>query len=275
MGILGTLIGGALGFTLGGPLGALLGATIGSSLGGAAANAGPRRETPPGRGPAPAPPPPAMDPVEERRIAFFVATFGVMGHIAKADGRVSEEEARFARAVMEGLDLDAQDRRLAARLFAEGKSPHFHLDAALAQLLRLVGRRRNLLRSFLEIQWKAAWADGVVHPAERGILDHIGAVLGFTRAELEQMERLASASFAPRQASAEERLEAAYGVLGLERSADDEELRAAYKRLMMQHHPDRLAAQGLPEEMKEEATRRTQDIQRAYQTIRDARKKAA
>lgn len=275
MGILGTLIGGALGFTLGGPLGALLGATIGSSLGGAAANAGPRREAPPGRGPSAPPPPPAMDPVEERRIAFFVATFGVMGHIAKADGRVSEEEARFARAVMEGLDLDAQDRRLAARLFAEGKSPHFHLDAALGQLLRLVGRRRNLLRSFLEIQWKAAWADGVVHPAERGILDHIGAVLGFTRAELEQMERLASASFAPRQASAEERLEAAYGALGLERSADDEELRAAYKRLMMQHHPDRLAAQGLPEEMKEEATRRTQDIQRAYQTIRDARKKAA
>lgn len=275
MGILGTLIGGALGFTLGGPLGALLGATIGSSLGGAAANAGPRREAPPGGGPSAPPPPPAMDPVEERRVAFFVATFGVMGHIAKADGRVSEEEARFARAVMEGLDLDAQDRRLAARLFAEGKSPHFHLDAALAQLLRLLGRRRNLLRSFLEIQWKAAWADGVVHPAERGILDHIGAVLGFTRAELEQMERLASASFAPRQASAEERLEAAYGALGLERSADDEELRAAYKRLMMQHHPDRLAAQGLPEEMKEEATRRTQDIQRAYQTIRDARKKAA
>lgn len=275
MGILGTLIGGALGFTLGGPLGALLGATIGSSLGGAAANAGPRREAPPGGGPSAPPPPPAMDPVEERRVAFFVATFGVMGHIAKADGRVSEEEARFARAVMEGLDLDAQDRRLAARLFAEGKSPHFHLDAALGQLLRLLGRRRNLLRSFLEIQWKAAWADGVVHPAERGILDHIGAVLGFTRAELEQMERLASASFAPRQASAEERLEAAYGALGLERSADDEELRAAYKRLMMQHHPDRLAAQGLPEEMKEEATRRTQDIQRAYQTIRDARKKAA
>lgn len=281
MGILGTLIGGALGFTLGGPLGALLGATIGSSLGSAAANAGTRSSGAPGpaghrgRSGGGPPPPPAMDPVEERRVAFFVATFGVMGHIAKADGRVSEEEAQFARAVMEGLGLDADDRRLAAQLFAEGKSPHFHLDAALAQLVRILGRRRNLLRSFLEIQWKAAWADGVVHPEERRILDHIGAVLGFSRAELQQMERLASASFAPRQATAEERLAGAYGILGLERSADDDELRSAYKRLMMQHHPDRLAAQGLPEEMKEEATRRTQEIQRAYQTIRDARRKAA
>lgn len=282
MGILGTLIGGALGFTLGGPLGALLGATIGSSLGSAAANAGGRPSGARGSsdhagrsGGGPPPPPPAMDPVEERRVAFFVATFGVMGHIAKADGRVSEEEAQFARAVMEGLGLDADDRRLAAQLFAEGKSPHFHLDAALAQLQRLLGRRRNLLRSFLEIQWKAAWADGVVHPEERRILDHIGAVLGFSPAELQQMERLASASFAPRRATPEELLAGAYGVLGLERSADDDEVRSAYKRLMMQHHPDRLAAQGLPEEMKEEATRRTQEIQRAYQTIRDARRKAA
>ena len=275
MGMWGTLIGGALGFTFGGPLGALLGAAIGSGVGGGGA----RDPGPQGRRPPPPPPPPAgapgPDPLEERRIAFFVATFGVMGHIAKADGRVSPEEAEFAHAVMEGLGLDARDRSLAARIFAEGKSPDFHLDAALGQLLRVVGRRRNLLRSFLEIQFKAAWADGFVHPAERAILEHIGAVLGFSARELEQMERLAAADFAPRRVSEEEQLAAAYGVLGLDPSVGDETLRASYKRLMLQHHPDRLAAQGLPAEMKDEATRRTQEIQRAYQTIRDARKKAA
>ena len=274
MGMWGTLIGGALGFTFGGPLGALLGAAIGSGVGGGAAAA---RERGPGGRPPPPPPPGAAgpDPVEERRIAFFVATFGVMGHIAKADGRVSPEEAEFAHAVMEGLGLDARDRNLAARIFAEGKSPDFHLDAALGQLVRVVGRRRNLLRNFLEIQFKAAWADGFVHPAERAILEHIGAVLGFSARELEQMERLAAADFAPRRVSEEEQLAAAYGVLGLDPSVGDEPLRAAYKRLMLQHHPDRLAAQGLPAEMKDEATRRTQEIQRAYQTIRDARKRAA
>ena len=263
----GTLIGGTLGWTLGGPLGAMLGAAIGSSMSGSA-----RVHRFPDQGPG-APPPPASS-HEQRRVAFFVATFGVMGHIAKADGHVSEEEAELAREVMAGLGLDARDRQLAVRLFNEGKSPRFALDDALAQLVQVAGRRRNLLRAFVEIQFKAAWADGSVHPEERRILDHIGAFLGFSSAEMAQMERVATAGMAPRRPSPEETLKEAYGVLGAERSASDDEIRSTYRRLMRQHHPDRLAAQGLPEEMKEEATRRTQEIQKAYQTIRDARRAA-
>ncbi len=269
MGFWGTLIGGTLGWTLGGPLGAMLGAAIGSSMSGSA-----RMHSYPGQGPGAPPPPPPGNSHEQRRVAFFVATFGVMGHIAKADGQVTEEEAQLAREVMEGLGLDARDRTLAARIFNEGKSPRFNLDDALGQLVQVAGRRRNLLRAFMEIQFKAAWADGTVHPEERRILDHIGAVLGFSRGEMAQMERVASAGMRPRGPSPEEKLKEAYGVLGAERSASDDEIRSTYRRLMRQHHPDRLAAQGLPEEMKEEATRRTQEIQKAYQTVREARRAA-
>ena len=280
MGLWGTLIGGTLGWTLGGPLGAMLGAALGANLGGGGRGYGPA----PGGRPGPQPPPPGRgpqpgfgrvpDPAEERRVAFFVATFGVMGHIAKADGRVSEEEVRLAREVMTGLGLDARDRKLAVRLFNEGKSPRFALDAALTQLARVAGPRRNLLRAFVEIQIKAAWADGRVHPAERRILNHLGAFLGFSAAEMAQMERVAAAGLGTRRPSPEQALKDAYGVLGVERSAPDDDLRSAYRRLMRQHHPDRLAAQGLPEEMKEEATRRTQEIQKAYQTVREARRAA-
>ena len=271
MGIWGTIIGGALGWSLGGPLGAMLGAAIGSNLG-----AAPRTEThgAPRSGRMP-PPPPRRDPLEERRLAFFVATFGVMGHIAKADGRVSEEEARLAREVIDGLAMGAHERDLAIRLFNEGKSPRFDLQGALTQLSHVAGRRRNLLRSFVELQWKAAWADGTIHPAERAILDHVGRSLGFSAAEMAQRERVAAAAFEPRRRSPDEKLEEAYAVIGVPRDATDDELRTAYRRLMRQHHPDRLAAQGLPEEMKDEATRRTQDIQKAHQTIRNARRRAA
>lgn len=271
MGIWGTIIGGALGWTLGGPLGAMLGAAIGSNLG-ERPRADSYRRPRSGRAP---PPPPRHDPLEERRLAFFVATFGVMGHVAKADGRVSEEEVRLAREVIAGLALGEDERNLAIRLFNEGKSSRFDLSGALGQLRRVAGRRRNLLRSFVELQWKAAWADGSVHPAERRILDHIGRFLGFSAAEMAQMERVAAAAFEPRRRSPDEKLEEAYAVIGVPRSASDDELRTAYRRLMRQHHPDRLAAQGLPEEMKDEATRRTQDIQKAYQTIRNARRRAA
>ena len=278
MSLWGTLIGGTLGWTLGGPLGAMLGAAVGSSLGGRARAEtmhGPRPAHPRGPRPFAAPPPPPADRAEERRVAFFVATFGVMGHIAKADGRVSEEEVALAREVMAGLGLDSRDRNLAVRIFNEGKSPRFDLDEALGQLARVAGRRRNLLRAFVEIQFKAAWADGSVHPEERRILDHIGALLGFSVHEMAQMERVATAGFADRRReSPEEKLKEAYGVLGADRSASDEDIRSAYRRLMRQHHPDRLAAQGLPEEMKAEATRRTQEIQKAYQTVREARRAA-
>ena len=269
MGFWGTLIGGTLGWTLGGPLGAMLGAAIGSSMSGSA-----RMHSYPGQGPGAPPPPPPGNSHEQRRVAFFVATFGVMGHIAKADGQVTEEEAQLAREVMEGLGLDARDRSLAARIFNEGKSPRFNLDDALGQLVQVAGRRRNLLRAFMGIQCKAAWADGSVHPEERRILDHIGAFLGFSRGEMAQMERVASAGMRPRGPSPEEKLKEAYGVLGAERASSDDEIRSTYRRRMRQHHPARLAAQGLPEERKEEATRRTQEIQKAYQTIREARRAA-
>jgi len=197
-----------------------------------------------------------------------------MGHIAKADGRVTAEEAQIFREVMDGLRMAPEERQFATRLFIQGKSPHFPVDDALRQLRQVAGNRRSLLRSFVEIQWKAAWADGQIHPAERRILDHIGAVLGFSDAELAHMERMVAAEMGPQAASPEESLREAYGVLGIPRDASDRELRSAYKRLLFQHHPDRLAAQGLPEEMKEEATRRTQEIRRAYDTVRDARKAA-
>ena len=213
-------------------------------------------------------------PVEERRVAFFVATFGVMGHIAKADGQVSEEEAQLAREIMRGLARAREDRQLAVRLFNAGKAPEFDIDGALGQLRRMCGNRRNLLRNFVEIQFRAAWADGSMHPAERRILNHVGAFFGFSPREMAQMERVASAGVRPQKPGPEEQLKEAYGVLGIARSASDAELRTAYRRLMRQHHPDRLAAQGLPEEMKAEATRRSQQITSAYQTVRNARKAA-
>ncbi len=265
MGLWGTLIGGTLGFTLGGPLGALLGAALGSSFGD-----GNRQSRERVRRGAP-PPGSERDPNEIRRVTFFVATFGVMGHIAKADGRVSEEEAELARAVMEGLGLGPEERRLAGQLFDQGKSPDFDLNDALDQLRTTVGRRRNLLRAFMDIQLKAAWADGHVHPEERRILDHVARSLGFPPAELARMERMAASQFQRRGASPETKLHRAYEALGLERGASDEDLKTTYRRLMRQNHPDRLAAQGLPEEMKAEATRRTQEIQEAYRLIRDAR----
>ncbi len=167
----GKLAGGAFGFMMGGPLGALLGVALGHQFdrGLGSARSGLEEDFAPG--------------AQERvQMVFFTASFSVMGHLAKADGRVSEDEIRLAQQVMGRMGLDADQRKLAIDLFNEGKQPGFDLDAVLEQFRHECGRRVNLLRMFVEIQLAAALADGDVHPAERQILLHICERVGFPRA---------------------------------------------------------------------------------------------
>lgn len=265
----GTLLGGTFGYLLGGPLGALLGAALGRRF-----DKGLQ-----GLGDA------GVAPGEQERVqtAFFTATFAVMGHLAKVDGQVSQQEIRLAEAVMARMNLDAELRRTAIRLFNEGKAADFDLDAVLDQFRRECHRRRHLLQMFVEIQLHACYADGAVHTEEARVLRHICERLGFSREEFAQLEALVRAAqgFAgagaqgqrPGAAPSRDRLANAYKMLGVTRDAGDAEIKTAYRRLMNQHHPDKLVAKGLPEEMIALATERTQEIKAAYETVKAARER--
>lgn len=266
----GKLIGGTFGYLLGGPLGALLGAALGHRVDERLGHGAPGE----GRW---------DEPTQERiQAAFFTATFSVMGHIAKADGRVSPQEIELARAVMAHMRLDEQQRRAAINLFNEGKADEFPLDEALRQFRRECHRRTTLLQMFLEIQVQAAYADGVMDAAERAILLRICDVLGVDHALFVQLEAMVRAArhFAgggaggqapPQRETSSGVLRDAYAVLGVDKSVSDDEAKRAYKRLMNQHHPDKLVAKGLPQEMIRLATEKTQEIKRAYDTVRAAR----
>jgi len=67
-------------------------------------------------------------------------------------------------------------------------------------------------------------------------------------------------------------IEEAYKVLGVSSDVDDAQLKKAYRRLMSQHHPDKLVAKGLPPEMMQLAKEKTQEIQAAYDRVKTARK---
>ena len=250
-----TLLGGAFGFMLGGPIGALIGATLGSSLGGTGRRfeAGPR----PGYR------------REQAQLAFFAATFGVMGHVAKADGRVSPEEIHLASRVMDELGLGREQRRAARALFNRGKSRGFPLDDVIDQLRSECLRGTNIRRMFLEIQFQAAWADGAIHPEERRVLRRIAMRLGLSEADFIELERMMGSGV--RSSRDGPTLDDAYGTLGVSPDAPDHEVKRAYRRLMSRHHPDKLAAKGLPEEMMRAATERTQQIKAAWDTVKSGR----
>jgi DnaJ like chaperone protein len=131
---------------------------------------------------------------------------------------------------------------------------------------------------FLEIQIQAAYADGVLDGREENVLHKICGHLGISRFEYERLKLQYRAQQRfyghSQQVNDKSLLDNAYGVLGVSASASDTEVKKAYRRLMSQHHPDKLVAKGLPEEMMNIATEKTQKIRKAYETIRDARKKS-
>ena len=261
-----TLLGGAFGFMIGGPIGAFIGASIGSSLGSARRHyrTGPQPEY---RRFETGPPPGYRR--ERAQLAFFAATFGVMGHVAKADGRVSPEEIRLANRVMDQLGLRGEQRLAARALFNKGKSRGFALDDVIDQLRSECLRGTNIRRMFLEIQFQAAWADGDIHPEERRVLRRIAMRLGLSEADFIHLERMMSSGV--RSTSDGPTLDDAYETLGVSPDAPDDEVKRAYRRLMSRHHPDKLAAKGLPEEMMRAATERTQQIKAAWDTVKSAR----
>jgi DnaJ like chaperone protein len=257
----GKALGGAFGFMIGGPLGALMGIAFGHNFDRGMNSLGDAEWQGDGQ--------------DRIQAAFFTATFSVMGYIAKADGKVTRDEIKLAESVMSHLGLPAEMRESARKLFNEGKSSDFPIDEVLDQFRKESKRRTTLIQMFLEIQLQAAYADGVMHPAEKEVLRHICARLGISLSQLDRLEEMFKAGFGragyqPGQ-SQQTTVEEAYAILAVDKSISDSELKKAYRRLMSQHHPDKLVAKGLPEEMIADATEKTQQIKAAYDKIREAR----
>jgi DnaJ like chaperone protein len=203
------------------------------------------------------------------------STFSVMGAIAKADRVVSPEEIRTAEAIFDRLRLAGAQREAAKAAFNRGKAPDFDLDAAVDGFARIGRGRGPLLQLFLQIQCTAVAADGNVHPAEHQMLLRVARRLGLTERDVAQLEALLRTASAGRSTAGapppQKRLDDAYAALGLTPGATEAEIKRAYRRLMSQNHPDKLAARGLPESMREIAEERSREINTAYDVIKAAR----
>ena len=255
----GKLVGGTFGFMLGGPIGAILGAALGHNFDKGIKGFSEQAQF--GRGQQ-----------ERVQTAFFTAAFSVMGHVCKADGRVSEDELEIARRVMAEMQLTSEQKKAAIALFNEGKKPDFPLDDVLRQLKQEIGLRINLQRMFIEIQCYAAYADNHIHPAEKELLYHVCKVLRIPRNELDSILKSIGAQFHHQQSHTDKpSVKDAYDILGISSKATDAEVKKAYRRLMSQHHPDKLVSKGLPEEMMKIATQRTHEIRQAYESIKEKR----
>lgn len=202
---------------------------------------------------------------------FFKTVFNLLGHIAKADGHISEDEVKLTEAYMDKMGLTQEHKREAIRLFKEGASSDFNLQACLMAYRDLGARSPNLSQMLLVYLTNLAMVDGILHDREIEILRQVADSVGFSRTAFEQLLRMIGAqnSFAKDQQHND--LELAYAALGVAAETSDADIKKAYRKLMSQFHPDKLMGQGLPEEMIKSATERSQEVQAAYDLIKKSR----
>ena len=203
------------------------------------------------------------------------STFSVMGALCKADSVVTRDEIQAVEQVFRMFNLHGAQKQKAKDAFNRGKEPDFDLDAAVDSFASLSRGRGPLLQLFLQVQCMAIAADGKIHPAEHEMLVRIATRLGLSEADVLQLEALlrsatgrGSAAGAP---PTQDRLKDAYAALGVTPESSGAEIKSAYRKLISENHPDKLASRGLPESMRQVAEERSREINSAYDLIKEVR----
>ncbi|WP_392563412.1 co-chaperone DjlA [Orbus wheelerorum] len=221
---------------------------------------------------------------------FLTIAFEVLGHLSKAKGQVTQYDINIAQHFMDDLQLDPEKRKLAQDSFNRGKSLDYPLQDRLNELYEQYRSRRKVLNIFCETLIKAAISDGSLHEKEEQILYIVAQAFRIPRLQMSTYIQMMMASYQFQQGqqyqnnnqyrqqgyhkgsyqnkSPQNDINNAYKVLGVESSADNATIKRAYRKLMNEHHPDKLVSKGLPKEMLEAAKKRAQEIQIAYDLIK-------
>lgn len=244
------------GYWLGGASGLILGAAIGFALGRIARAAAERG-------------------LLAVQAQFLESTFAVMGALCKADGVVTRDEIEATESIFVRLQLSPEQTQVAKAAFARGKAADFDLDAEVEKFAQAARGAVTLYPLFLQLQLVAIAADGQVHPAEHTMLVRVARRLGLDEADVARLEALLRAASDATAAAGgpppQQRLDDAYAALGVTPEASEAEIKRAYRKLMSENHPDKLAAKGLPQGMRELAEERAREINVAYDLVRKAR----
>ena len=249
----GKWIGGIVGFMAAGPLGALAGYAIGKFLEGNDNNEGGYSTY--------------DNPAYGQRNSFLFSLLVMASYIIKADGKVMHSEMEFVRqflrvnfgeaAVSEGnqilLNLFEQRKQMDAKNPSAFKNTIYECGVQIKQ--NMTYEQRLLLLSFLA---KIAQSDGSVCQAEIDALKEVSIAMGLSAQEVESMLNLGGKT-----------LEQAYKVLEIDSSASDEEVKKAYRKMALKHHPDKVATLG--EDVKKAAEEKFQQINNAKEMIFKAR----
>ena len=241
MAIWGKIFGGVAGFVVGGPLGAVIGAAGGhwwdKQSGDTTQNTADQ---------------------SFRSALFSTAVVTLAAKMAKADGRVVVEEIKVFKRV---VDVPESEQAMVANIYRQAQKTAEGYEVYAAQAAEILGRGSAVLEELLWLLAEIAKADGRLHEAEMQMLRHIATLFGLSPqvfARIDALQNLADDA-------------CPYTVLGISPRDSDAAIKAHYRTLVLKYHPDRLMAEGLPEEAIKASGRKLAAMNQAYDTIKKQR----
>jgi DnaJ like chaperone protein len=232
----GKIIGGVLGSLLG-PLGTVVGVGIGHQFDKGASR------------------------VQSTAIAFQAAFFGCLAKMARADGKVTQEEINAVEQIMARLGYRGPMRDAAVEIFRKAKDDSHTAIDYLNQLAGIIQFNPQIAMTFLTALHAVAQADGFIHPNEREILLQAERVFRLRPGTIDAMLGSIKSSS----------IDEAYRVLDCNPDMSDEEIKRVYRKKCVEFHPDKLSSKGLPDEFMQYANEQLAKVNEAYDTIKKAR----
>lgn len=193
----------------------------------------------------------------EQSVGFTIAVIALGAKMAKADGLVTRDEVTAFREV---FSIPPEEETNAARIFNMARTDVAGFEDYAHRIKSMFGARPEVLYDLIEGLFHIALADGEYHPKEDDFLDRVRHIFGMQEREFRAMRARFVADAVPDP----------YDVLGVDAAAPIDEIRAAYRALVRETHPDRMLARGVPQEAIKLAEGRLIMINNAWDEIQKA-----
>ncbi len=249
---LGKMIGGTIGFALGGPLGAVAGAAFGHTFmdkkESAYLSSRPGLQS-------------SLSSNEQAQLVFFTAAFSMLAKISKADGQVSENEILAIEKIMkQDLQLDVNGQRTAINIFRHAINSAEPFDAFATQFYSVFHTQPRIIELMIDILLKVSASDGKISVEEEHMLTSATRIFNYSSTDYERLK-----------SKYVKLTNKYYAVLQCDETASNEEIKKQYRKLVVEYHPDKIQAKGLPEEFIKFANDKFKEIQEAYDIIKKER----
>lgn len=190
----------------------------------------------------------------ERSAAFAIAVIALSAKMAKADGLVTRDEVTAFREV---FHIPENEEKNAARLFNMARKDVAGYEEYANRVRAMFGRDEGTLCDLMEGLFHIAMADGEYHPAEDAFLERVAEIFGLSPGQFKSLRTRFVPDAAPNP----------FDVLGIPQGSNPDQIRAAWRQMVRESHPDQMMARGVPEEMVKMAEKRLIAVNAAYEEL--------